>query len=240
MIKLTYIFHSCFMLETEQCVLIFDYWKDSPEGDVKKMLEHTGKRVYFMASHFHEDHFNPEIIAMNVPNGDKRIILSRDIIRRHRAKETDADVVMRKGDVYNDEYIKIKAFGSTDAGVSFMLETDGKKIFHAGDLNNWHWEDESTPQEVKKMEGDFKAVLRDIKAEYPAIDLAMFPVDPRLGTDFARGARQWLQTIKTTYLAPMHFPPAREKAMTFGKEAEMCGTKFLYIRHEGELIATII
>lgn len=239
MIKLTYIFHSCFMLETEQCVLIFDYWKDSPEGDVKKMLEHTGKRVYFMASHFHEDHFNPEIIAMNVPNGDKRIILSRDIIRRHRAKETDADVIMRKGDVYNDEYIKIKAFGSTDAGVSFMLETDGKKIFHAGDLNNWHWEDESTPQEVKKMEGDFKAVLRDIKAEYPAIDLAMFPVDPRLGTDFARGARQWLQTIKTTYLAPMHFPPAREKAMTFGKEAEMCGTKFLYIRHEGELIATI-
>ncbi|WP_302956227.1 MBL fold metallo-hydrolase [Prevotella sp.] len=239
MIKLTYIFHSCFMLETEQCVLIFDYWKDSPEGDVKKMLEHTGKRVYFMASHFHEDHFNPEIIAMNVPNGDKRIILSRDIIRRHRAKETDADVVMRKGDVYNDEYIKIKAFGSTDAGVSFMLETDGKKIFHAGDLNNWHWEDESTPQEVKKMEGDFKAVLRDIKAEHPAVDLAMFPVDPRLGTDFARGARQWIQTIKTTYLAPMHFPPAREKAMTFGKEAEMCGTKFLYIRHEGELIATI-
>lgn len=239
MIKLTYIFHSCFMLETEQCVLIFDYWKDSPEGDVKKMLEHTGKRVYFMASHFHEDHFNPEIIAMNVPNGDKRIILSRDIIRRHRAKETDADVIMRKGDVYNDEYIKIKAFGSTDAGVSFMLETDGKKIFHAGDLNNWHWEDESTPQEVKKMEGDFKAVLRDIKAEYPTVDMAMFPVDPRLGTDFARGARQWPQTIKTTYLAPMHFPPAREKAMTFGKEAEMCGTKFLYIRHEGELIATI-
>lgn len=239
MIKLTYIFHSCFMLETEQCVLIFDYWKDSPDGDVKKMLEHTGKRVYFMASHFHEDHFNPEIIAMNVPNGDKRIILSRDIIRRHRAKETDADVIMRKGDVYNDEYIKIKAFGSTDAGVSFMLETDGKKIFHAGDLNNWHWEDESTPQEVKKMEGDFKAVLRDIKAEYPTVDLAMFPVDPRLGTDFARGARQWLQTIKTTYLSPMHFPPAREKAMTFGKEAEMCGTKFLYIRHEGELIATI-
>lgn len=239
MIKLTYIFHSCFMLETEQCVLIFDYWKDSPDGDVKKMLEHTGKRVYFMASHFHEDHFNPEIIAMNVQNGDKRIILSRDIIRRHRAKETDADVVMRKGDVYNDEYIKIKAFGSTDAGVSFMLETDGKKIFHAGDLNNWHWEDESTPQEVKKMEGDFKAVLRDIKAEYPTVNLAMFPVDPRLGTDFARGACQWLQTIKTTYLAPMHFPPAREKAMTFGKEAEMCGTKFLYIRHEGELIATI-
>lgn len=239
MIKITYIFHSCFMLETEQCVLIFDYWKDSPTGDVKSMLESTSKRVYFMASHFHEDHFNPDILAMNVPNGQKTIILSRDIIRRHRAKETDADVILRRGETYSDENIRIKAFGSTDAGVSFMVETAGKKIFHAGDLNNWHWEDESTPQEVKKMEGDFKAVLRDIKAEYPAVDLAMFPVDPRLGTDFARGARQWLQTIKTTYLAPMHFPPAREKAMTFGKKAEQCGTKFLYINHEGELIATI-
>lgn len=239
MIKITYIFHSCFMLETEQCVLIFDYWKDSPTGDVKCMLERTSKRVYFMASHFHEDHFNPDILAMNVPNGQKTIILSRDIIRRHRAKETDADVILRRGETYSDENIRIKAFGSTDAGVSFMVETAGNKIFHAGDLNNWHWEDESTPQEVKKMEGDFKAVLRDIKAEYPAVDLAMFPVDPRLGTDFARGARQWLQTIKTTYLAPMHFPPAREKAMTFGKEAELCGTKFLYINHEGELIATI-
>lgn len=89
------------------------------------------------------------------------------------------------------------------------------------------------------MEGDFMAVLRDIKAEYPAVDLAMFPVDPRLGTDFARGARQWIQTIKTTYMAPMHFPPAREKAMTFGKEAEFRGTKFLYIHREGEEIGTL-
>lgn len=237
--KLYYIFHSCFMLEAEQCVIIFDYWKDSPDGDVKHMLEHTDKRVYFMASHFHEDHFNPEIFSLNVPNGQKRIILSRDIVRRRRAKETDADVLLRRGDTYSDDMISVKAFGSTDAGVSFMVETDGKKVFHAGDLNNWHWEDESTPQEVKKMEGDFMAVLRDIKAEYPAVDLAMFPVDPRLGTDFARGARQWIQTIKTTYMAPMHFPPAREKAMTFGKEAEFRGTKFFYIHREGEEIGSL-
>lgn len=136
--KLYYIFHSCFMLEAEQCVIIFDYWKDSPDGDVKHMLEHTDKRVYFMASHFHEDHFNPEIFSLNVPNGQKRIILSRDIVRRHRAKETDADVLLRRGDTYSDDMISVKAFGSTDAGVSFMVETDGKKVFHAGDLNNWH------------------------------------------------------------------------------------------------------
>lgn len=237
--KLTYIFHSCFMLEAERCILIFDFWKDSPEGHVRHILANTDKRVYFMASHFHEDHFSPEILGMNVPNGQKHIILSRDIIRRHRAKETDADTILRRGQSYSDDTIKVKAFGSTDSGVSFMVEVDGKNVFHAGDLNNWHWEDESTPQEVKKMEGDFKAVLRDIKAEYQTVDLAMFPVDPRLGIDFARGARQWLETIKTAYLAPMHFPPAREKAMTFGREAELEGAIFIYIHHEGELIAII-
>lgn len=239
MFRLYYIFHSCFALETEQCIIIFDYWKDSPQHDIRKMLANTDKRIYFMASHFHEDHFNPEIFDLQAKSGQRRIILSNDIVRRHRANKSDADALLRRNETYTDDMISVKAFGSTDAGVSFMVETDGKKVFHAGDLNNWHWEEESTPKEVKKMEGDFRAILRDIKAEYPAVDIAMFPVDPRLGTDFARGARQWLETIKTAYLAPMHFPPSREKAMTFGKEAEIYGTNFLYIHHEGELILTL-
>ena len=28
MLKLTYLFHSGFVLETEGCILIFDYWMD--------------------------------------------------------------------------------------------------------------------------------------------------------------------------------------------------------------------
>lgn len=30
------------------------------------------------------------------------------------------------------------AAGSTDSGVSWIVETEGKRIFHAGDLNNWY------------------------------------------------------------------------------------------------------
>ena len=90
---------------------------------------------------------------------------------------------------------------------------------------------------ISKMEGDFLAAVRDIKAECPAFDLVMFPVDPRTGGDFARGARQWLQAIPTRRFAPMHFPPAREQAMAFGPEAEQLGTEFLYIHTGGEQIA---
>ncbi len=235
---LTYVFHSCFILETETCIAVFDYWKDSPDGIVRRTLECTKKRVYFFASHFHEDHFNPEILLMKVPHGEKRVILSRDIIRRRRAKAADADVILHRGEEFSDDMTAVKAYGSTDAGVSFMIETEGRTVFHAGDLNNWHWESESTEKWIRKMDGDFKAVLADIRRDRPAVFLAMFPVDPRLGNDFYRGARQWLETIKTTFFAPMHFPPAREKAMTFGPIAEDLGTKFLYIHHEGEVIGS--
>ena len=237
--NLTYIFHSGYMLEAKNCILIFDFWKDAANKVVQHKLAETHKRVYFLASHFHQDHFNPEILSMQVPKGEKKIILSCDIYRRRRADKQDATAFLRKGESYTDDFLSIHAFGSTDSGVSFLVELEGINLFHAGDLNNWHWESESTEQEVRKMEGDFKAILNEIKIKHPRTDLTLFPVDPRLGNDFYRGARQWLETIPTRFFAPMHFEPAYAEAMTFGPQAESLGTKFLAIHHQGEQIASL-
>lgn len=58
---LRYIFHSGFLLETEQSILIFDYWMD-PERVVEPFVDPSGsKHIYVFASHFHEDHFTKEI-----------------------------------------------------------------------------------------------------------------------------------------------------------------------------------
>ena len=219
---LTYIYHSGFMLEGLSAILIFDFWRDADNGIVEQTLSTTHKRVYFLASHFHQDHFNPEILNLPVPHGEKKVILSRDIYRRRRAGTEGVTAYLRRRESYR---------------VSWSVHVEDKDIFHAGDLNNWHWADESTPQEIKKREGDFLAILNDIRKECTAFDLVMFPVDPRLGSDFARGARQWLQHIPTRYFAPMHFPPAHETAMAFGPEAEQMQTSFLYIQEEGEAIA---
>lgn len=236
---LTYIFHSGFLLEGTRCALIFDYWRDAPNAVVEHLLSTTRKRVYFIASHFHPDHFNPEILRLPVPSGEKRVILSRDIYRRRRAGTEGVTAYLRCGETFHDDMVGIRAFGSTDSGVSFAVEVENRHIFHAGDLNNWHWADESTPQQVRKREGDFKAIVGSIRAVYPQFDLVMFPVDPRLGHDFARGARQWLQAIPTQLFAPMHFLPARKEAMTFGAEAESLHTRFLYIRHSGEMLCEL-
>ena len=50
---LTYIFHSGFVLETEQSILIFDYWLDL-NGVVPPFLK-KDKPIYVFSSHFHED-----------------------------------------------------------------------------------------------------------------------------------------------------------------------------------------
>ena len=52
---LTYIFHSGFVLETEQSILVFDYWMD-PCGVMDGVLL-SEKPLYVFSSHFHEDHF---------------------------------------------------------------------------------------------------------------------------------------------------------------------------------------
>ena len=239
--KLDYIYHSGFAIEADGITVIIDYYKDSSEeapdrGIVHDHLLKKPGTLYVLSSHFHPDHFNRDILSWKEQRPDIRYIFSKDILKHRRATAEDA-VYINKGDVYEDENIRIEAFGSTDVGISFLIDLQGMRLFHAGDLNNWHWADESTPQEIKKREGDFLAILNDIRKECTAFDLVMFPVDPRLGSDFARGARQWLQYIPTRYFAPMHFPPARERAMTFGPEAERMQTRFLYIQEEGEAIA---
>ena len=43
----------------------------------------------------------------------------------------------------------------------------------------------------------------------------MFPVDPRLGTDFGEGAKEFLTEIKVNNFLPMHFWGMKDEALTF-------------------------
>ena len=131
---LRYIFHSGFLIETARCILVFDYWMDPADGMSGYM--NTCKHVYVFSSHFHEDHFTKEIFKWQNSIPNITYILSKDILKRRRAQKEDADVWMAKGTVWEDENLKVIATGSNDSGVSWIVETEGKTIFHAGDLCN--------------------------------------------------------------------------------------------------------
>ncbi len=232
--KLTYIYHSGYAIETEGLSLIIDYYKDSANegGVVSNLLKKEGK-LYVLSTHSHADHFNKEILKWKDAKKDITYIFSKDILNNGFAKADDA-IYLDKLDTYKDSNIAIKAFGSTDLGVSFLMEIKGKTIFHAGDLNNWHWNEESTPEEIQEAETYYSKELELLAANVKYIDLAMFPIDPRLGKDYMKGARQFIEAIKVDILVPMHFGEAYDKAAAFSEIAAKNKCRYISWKKKGE------
>lgn len=245
--QLTYIFHSGFALETDRCILIFDYWMDP--ADLMPCLLQSSKPMYVFSSHFHEDHFNPEIFSWRVRKDNLCYILSKDILKHRRAKKEDADVWLGKGAVWEDGLIRVTATGSNDSGVSWVVETGGSRFFHAGDLNNWYarfltddyqgglvyspeWGIDIDPAKEEKR---FLGELKDIRKLTDRFDVVMFPVDGRIGNGYTRGARQFLDRFQVDLFVPMHFVVSGfESAWRMKEFADAKCVSFWSICREGE------
>ena len=260
---LTYIFHSCFVQETEKSILIFDYWLDL-NGVVPPYLK-KDKPVYVFSSHFHEDHFNRAIFEWRKQHENIKYILSKDIYKHRRANKEDADVWLAKGGTWSDETISVWALGSTDSGVSWIVETEGKRIFHAGDLNNWYarflqdvkpgetiYSEEfsrlASSNERPKVEREeeidpiahekqYLGELKGIHKITNSFDVVMFPIDGRIGNGYTLGGRQFIERFNVGLFVPMHFVASGfESAWRMKEFTDEKGTPFWEIRKEGETI----
>ena len=246
---LTYIFHSGFVLETEQSILVFDYWLD-PSGVIPSVLQ-SPKPLYVFSSHFHEDHFTKEIFSWKDRKGRTNYILSKDILRHRRAAKEDADVWLAKGGSWSDGVVSVKALGSTDSGVSWIVETEGRTIFHAGDLNNWYAKfllDAVPGQQIYSIEMDedidpiahekqYLGELKDIRKVTDHFDLVLFPIDGRIGNGYTLGGRQFIERFKVGLFVPMHFVASGfESAWRFKEFTEEKNVPFWQISREGESI----
>ncbi len=214
--KVTFLDNSGFLVETPEVVMVFDYYRD-PAHNVVKTLEHNPDvPVIFFVSHNHRDHFNTDIF--NLGQSHRRLyVLSNDIPTREIHDDMPIDW-MSAGDRVEDlpGGVSVRAYGSTDAGVSYAVTlADGTKIFHAGDLNNWHWDQESTEREIHKAKERFTVIVDRIAEEDPHFHIAFFPVDVRQGANCAAGAEQFLTTVKVDNFFPMHFKGDYDKACTF-------------------------
>ncbi|MEG0700682.1 MAG: MBL fold metallo-hydrolase [Muribaculaceae bacterium] len=232
----TYIFHSCFTVELENCTFVFDYFKDA-SNKLDEIMKRS-KMIYILSSHSHQDHFNPHVFEWAVLYPNIKYILSSDIRKKVKKLALPQNVLfIKEGEcIAVEKGVEIRAFGSTDIGVSFMVTADDKHIFHAGDLNNWHWIDESTPSEVIAAEKAFKEKLKTIKNYSTEIYLAFFPVDPRLGQDYAAGARQFVHDFKVKYFIPMHFWNEPDKANDFELYQNNTFGQYISINKEGDSI----
>lgn len=210
---ITFVHHSCFMVEMEERTLLFDYFQN---GNVKG-YEFTGelpavdrdKPFYVFASHSHQDHFDLEILRWAGEYTQIRYIFSKDIRLSDRYLERNgisADVKKKIMFVAPDkryavEDMKIKTLRSTDAGVAFLVEAEGKTIYHAGDLNLWKWDGAGDLVNGKELR-DYRRAIRKLEGE--AIDVAFVPLDSRQGKYAADGLAYFMEHVDAKVVFPMH------------------------------------
>lgn len=211
--KITFVHHSCFCVENADMVLIFDYFRGErmPEHSFRGMLPEFPREqsVYVFSSHQHRDHFDLEIFTWQekYPNIQyilpKGIRLSDSYLLRNQIDPSVKERIhyMKANTALRLNDLKIETFQSTDEGVAFLVTCEGKCIYHAGDLNWWHWEGED-PAFNEYQEKTYKAQIDLLSGR--RLDAAFVVLDPRLGQDAFRGIDYFLNHTDAQYVIPMH------------------------------------
>lgn len=211
--QVIFIHHSCFLVEVDDKVLIFDYF----DGEKLNGYTFTGKipeyepdtKIYMFASHSHKDHYDMDILRWAEKYTNIKYIFSKDIkISPNFLKKHGIDPMVREkvtfvssDKQYKVDDLHIKTLRSTDAGVAFYVESNGISLYHAGDLNNWKW-DGAGELTNGVQERSYKFQIRMLKGL--PINLAFVPVDPRQGMYMYDGLEFFLQETEAEVVFPMH------------------------------------
>ena len=236
--KITYIEHSGFYMETEDADFLFDYYK----GEIPK--REKDKLLVVFVSHRHHDHYNPEIFSLIKEHPDTRYVLSKDVpvkkeVARYEAQGVDLAAhitAVIKNQTYvmdmpKGEKLTIETLKSTDAGVAFLLSYKGKTIYHAGDLNLWLWAGESK-QFNENMTKAYFAQLDKLKGS--KIDVAFVPLDPRQEKDAFAGMESFLSYTESKAVFPMHMWGEYQIIDVFLQKHKECEGQVRRLKREGE------
>lgn len=222
--KITYLGHSGYLVELCDCYCLFDYYV----GTIPELSE---KPLFVFVSHQHQDHYNPEIFLLAEKYRDVCFILPPDVktnpgklpvLNREQCRELKEkgcvalpqSSLLKQAMLYRikarQEYqirlgaveLSFRTLRSTDSGVAYLLMRQDAVIFHAGDLNWWHWEGEEK-QFNNNMAANYKREI-DTLSETP-VDVAFLPIDPRQGQHFWLGYDYFLRNVPVKAVFPMHF-----------------------------------
>ena len=232
-----YLGHSGFAIDFGGDVVIIDYHSRQFTNKWSIPLPNnpsTYRSITVLVTHGHQDHYNPKIFTWLRECPNISFVIAADARKQVEAtlesmekKGFDFErapkiTYLKKGEKAIVNSHRIMALGSTDEGISFYIFSNNMSVFHAGDLNYWHWADESTEEEVRTAKEAFLAELKYIRSEISDLDIAFFPTDPRMGTDFYRGTVLFCQEMTPCWLIPMHYPSDYDLPCEIDEELETC------------------
>lgn len=206
--KIVFLGNSGFALEQGNDLLLIDCYNPEEHALLKPKALEAYRAVTVLISHRHGDHFGRRIHEVQ----PAAFVAGFDVPLSQAVK-------LRPGEKHSANGADITAYGSTDEGVSFHILWKGWSLFHAGDLNNWHWRDESEKAYADEAEANFLRELGLVQEGVQTpIDIAFFPVDARMGTDYYRGAVYFADALRPSRFVPMHFRKAFNPPKAFYEE----------------------
>lgn len=211
--KLTFLGHSCFLVETAKARLLIDpYLTDNPLAAAKP---DSLRCDYMILSHGHEDH---TCDALDIAKRcDATIVANYEIAEYFAAKGAKTHG-MNPGGGFNFPFGRVKLTlahhtSSMEAGLhpiylgapcGILVQADGKTLYHAGDT----------------------AVFMDMQLIGRAdLDIALLPI----GDNFTMGpedALLALDFLKPAFAVPMHYntwPNIKQDAQAFARDAARAG-----------------
>jgi L-ascorbate metabolism protein UlaG (beta-lactamase superfamily) len=161
--KITYLGNSGFALERDGGILVIDCYNPAQHPLLSDVSLSTMRTVTALISHSHSDHYSPDIWKLK----NARFAAGFDV----PAPWACPKCARANG------IAQLLAGTPTAARTRGILpyHVDGVSVFHAGDLNDWHWRDEGGRGVRAGRKARFLTELERIKAGVKNIDLAFFP-----------------------------------------------------------------
>ncbi len=213
----TFFYQSSFTVAIERTLLIFSYREtDLPQLEEAYRLSEKDfygfQNIVVFVPRNSLEHHDPVIYTWK-QSFPITYVVSEDA--RKDAPNLPNVRVIAKGGSLSVAGVSVKAFGSTDEGISLLVKAGGMRIFHAGDLNLWHWREENTLRDIAEAEDLFYQVVSEIPKD--PMDLCMFPVDPNLGGFYDAGANHFIMAFKPRVFFPMHWGNRAEIAQDYAR-----------------------
>lgn len=146
----------------------------------------------YLITHHHADHLDPDALPVILRQKGTHFIIAPDCVAFFEEHEVPAAryTVMRGGDVFEWNEVRIRAIYADHGelapdAVGYLLETDGIRLYHAGD----------TALRIEEISRSLAS----------GIDVMIAPINGTYGNMIAREALQLATVLKPSLLIPCHF-----------------------------------